>query len=198
MFCNNYVRFPSLDLRFNINYLRFASIFKFFNINQFASLRFSSSLIKKCSLRFKIDFQTIERVRCASIFKSININSFASLRNRFSNYRTCSLRFDIEENIIIEAFASLRFDNLVICFWCFWTIDACAVPGGVYTTEPEPHPDVSALQRPVLFLEMSTPQIAGSRRLPVSLIRGVVFQIGTHAKPFYAKTSEKPVHCHVP
>ncbi len=39
---------------------------------------------------------------------------FASLRNNFSNYRTCSLRFDIEENIIIEAFASLRFDNLDI------------------------------------------------------------------------------------
>jgi len=37
---------------------------------------------------------------------------FASLRNKFSNYRTCSLRFDIEENIIIEAFASLRFASL--------------------------------------------------------------------------------------
>ncbi len=46
---------------------------------------------------------------------------FASLRNKFSNYRTCSLRFDIKENIIIEAFASLRFDILVICLWCFWT-----------------------------------------------------------------------------
>jgi len=78
---------------------------------------------------------------------------------------------------------SLRFDNLVICLWCFWTClhyrglccswrclhhrawaaswrvcttEACAVPGGVYTTEPELHPDVSALQRPVLFLEVST------------------------------------------
>ena len=37
---------------------------------------------------------------------------FASLRNKFSNYRTCSLRFDIEENIIIEAFASLRFVSI--------------------------------------------------------------------------------------
>ncbi len=27
IFCNNYVRFASLDLHFNINYLRFASIF---------------------------------------------------------------------------------------------------------------------------------------------------------------------------
>ncbi len=51
---------------------------------------------------------------------------FASLQNKFSNYRTCSLRFDIEGNIIIEGFASLRFaslrfDNHVICLWCFWT-----------------------------------------------------------------------------
>ena len=45
---------------------------------------------------------------------------FASLRNKFSNYRTCSLRFDIEGNIIIEDFASLRFDNLVICLWCLY------------------------------------------------------------------------------
>ena len=46
---------------------------------------------------------------------------FASLRNKFSNYRTCSLRFDIKGNIIIEGFASLHFDNHVICLWCFWT-----------------------------------------------------------------------------
>jgi hypothetical protein len=36
-----------------------------------------------------------------------------------------------------------------------YTIEACAVPGGVYTTVPELYPDVSALQRPVLFLEVS-------------------------------------------
>ena len=65
------------------------------------------------SLRNKL--HTIERVRFASIFKFFNINMFASLRNKFSNYRTCSLRFDIAENIIIEAFASLRFDKLDIC-----------------------------------------------------------------------------------
>jgi hypothetical protein len=58
---------------------------------------------------------------------------FASLRNKFSNYWTCSLRFDIEGNIIIEDFASLRFDNLVICFDVY-TIEACAKPEGVYTT----------------------------------------------------------------
>ncbi len=61
----------------------------------------------------------------------------ASLRNKFSNYGMCSLRFDIEENIIIEAFASLRFDNLTFAFNVFehvYTIEACAVPGGVYTT----------------------------------------------------------------
>jgi hypothetical protein len=45
----------------------------------------------------------------------------ASLQNKFSNYRKCLLRFDIKENIIIKAFASLRFDNLVICLWYFWT-----------------------------------------------------------------------------
>jgi hypothetical protein len=70
---------------------------------------------------------------------------FASLRNKFSNYRTCSLRFDIEENIIIEAFASLRFASLrfasIPLSFAFdvskrvYTIEACTVPGGVYTTE---------------------------------------------------------------
>ncbi len=65
---------------------------------------------------------------------------FASLRNKFSNYRTCSLRFDIEENIIIEAFASLRFASITFSFAfdvsdCVYTIEACAVPGGVYTTD---------------------------------------------------------------
>ena len=50
---------------------------------------------------------------------------FASLRNKFSNNRTCSLRFDIEGNIIIEDFASLRFDNLVICLWCLYYRGLC-------------------------------------------------------------------------
>ena len=60
---------------------------------------------------------------------------FASLRNKFSNYRTCSLRFDIEENIIIEAFASLRFASITLSFaFDVYTIEACADPGGVYTT----------------------------------------------------------------
>jgi hypothetical protein len=64
---------------------------------------------------------------------------FASLRNKFSHYRTCSLRFDIEENIIIEAFASLRFASVTLSFAFdvsenFYTIEAGAVPGGVYTT----------------------------------------------------------------
>ncbi len=40
----------------------------------------------------------------------------ASLRNNFSNYRTCLLRFDIEENIIIEAFTSLRFASITLTF----------------------------------------------------------------------------------
>ncbi len=40
--------------------------------------------------------------------------------------------------------------------WRVCTTEACAVPGGVYTTEPELHSDVSALQRSVLFLEVST------------------------------------------
>ena len=64
---------------------------------------------------------------------------FASLRNKFSNYRTCSLRFDIEENIIIEAFTSLRFASITLTFAFdvferVYTIEACAVPGGVNTT----------------------------------------------------------------
>ncbi len=50
---------------------------------------------------------------------------FASLRNKFLNYRSCSLRFDIEGNIIIEDFASLRFDNLVICLWCLYYRGLC-------------------------------------------------------------------------
>ncbi len=64
---------------------------------------------------------------------------FASFRNKFSNYRTCSLRFDIEENVIIEAFASLRFASITLpfafdVFERVYTIEACAVTGGAYTT----------------------------------------------------------------
>ncbi len=68
---------------------------------------------------------------------------FASLRyRRKHHYRsfcfasiTLSFAFEVSERVYI--------------------IEACAVPGGVYTTEPELHSDVSALQRPVLFLEVS-------------------------------------------
>ncbi len=65
---------------------------------------------------------------------------FASLRNKFSNYRTCLLCFDNEENIIIEAFALLRFASIPLSFAFdvserVFTIEACAIPGGVYTTE---------------------------------------------------------------
>jgi hypothetical protein len=86
------------------------------------------------------------------------------------NYRTCSLRFDIKEKIIIEAFASLRFDTIFtvphfsISIGAFavservFTTEACAAPGGVYKQGPELQLDVSALQRPVLLLEVSTPQ----------------------------------------
>ena len=68
---------------------------------------------------------------------------FTSLRYRrkhfYRSFRfasiTLSIAFDVSDRVYI--------------------IEACAVPGGVYTTEPELHPDVSALQRPVLFLEVS-------------------------------------------
>jgi hypothetical protein len=60
---------------------------------------------------------------------------FASLRNKFSNYQTCSLRFAIEEKLIIEAFASLRFASIPLSFAFDVSEEACAVPGGVYTTE---------------------------------------------------------------
>jgi hypothetical protein len=44
----------------------------------------------------------------------------------------CSLCFDIEENIIIEAFAS---ETLSFAFDVLhYTVEACAVPVGVYTT----------------------------------------------------------------
>jgi hypothetical protein len=97
----------------------------------FASLRFLNSLVDTYSLRFEINFQTIDRVRFASIFKFFSINMFASLRNKFSNYRTCSLRFDIKKNIIFEAFTlSFAFDVSERVY----TIEACAIPGGVYNT----------------------------------------------------------------
>jgi hypothetical protein len=38
------------------------------------------------------------------------------------------------------------------------TSEACVAPEGVYTTGAELHLNVSALQRPVLLLEVSTPQ----------------------------------------
>ena len=61
-----------------------------------------------------------------------------------------SLRFDIEENIISEAFASLRFDNhLPLMYWSVLLLEVSA-------TGPELHLDVSALQRNVLLLEVST------------------------------------------
>jgi hypothetical protein len=81
---------------------------------------------------------------------------FASLRNKFSNYLTCSLRFDIEENIIIEDFASLRFDNLWHLPLMF--LDVSALQRNVLLLEvstlqgPELYLDVSALQRNVLLL----------------------------------------------
>ncbi len=55
---------------------------------------------------------------------------------------------------------SLRFASITLSFAFdiferVYTIEACAIPGAVYTTEHELHPDVSALQRPVLFLEVS-------------------------------------------
>jgi hypothetical protein len=39
-----------------------------------------------------------------------------------------------------------------------YTTEACAAPGGVYTTGVELHPDVFALQKFVLLLEVSTSQ----------------------------------------
>ena len=64
----------------------------------------------------------------------------------------CSLCFDIEENIIIRDFASLRFDNL-------WHLPLMFL-------------DVSALQRNVLLLEVSTLQ-GPELHLDVSALREV-------------------------
>ncbi len=82
------------------------------------------------------------------MFKLSNV--FALLRNKFSNNRTCSLHFNIEENIIIEAFASLRFDNhLPLMYWSVLLLEVSA-------TGPELHLYVSALtQRSVLQTEVS-------------------------------------------
>ncbi len=86
--------------------------------------------------------------------------------------------------------------------WRVCTTEACAVPGNVYTTD---------------YGESATPRIINtrSRWLPVSLIRGVIFQIGISpricsqnrngsnsnirdpCRTIYAKMSGKPVHCHV-
>ncbi len=85
---------------------------------------------------------TREPVRFASIFKFFNINMFDSLRNKFSNYRTCSLRFDNEKNMIIEAFTSVTLSFAFNVSERFYTIEACAVPGGVYTTRAELHLEV--------------------------------------------------------
>ncbi len=75
---------------------------------------------------------------------------FALLRNKFSNYQTCSLRFDIEENIIIEAFASiLMFLDLSALQRNVLLLEVSTLQG------PELHLDVSALQRSVLLLEVS-------------------------------------------
>ncbi len=86
------------------------------------------------------------------------------------NYRTCSLRFDIKEKSLSKLslrFASIPFftvPHFSISIGAFavservFTTEACDAPGGVYTQGPELQLDVSALQRPVLLLEVSTPQ----------------------------------------
>ncbi len=97
-----------------------------------------------------------------------------------------SLRFDITEKIIIEAFASLRFDTIAITVPHFsisigafavservFTTEACAAPGGVYTQGPELQLDVSKLQRYVLLLVMSTPQ-GPELHLNVSVLQRLV------------------------
>ncbi len=72
-----------------------------------------------------------------------------------------SLRY--QRKIIIESFASLRYHcHYCPTFQCFlrslWP-EACAAPEGIYTTGAELQLNVSAaLQRPVLLLDVSTPQ----------------------------------------
>jgi hypothetical protein len=75
---------------------------------RFADLFFGNNYVRFAPLDSQFN---IKLLRFASIIKFFNINIFASLRNKFPSYRKCSLRFDIEENIIIEAFNSLRFDT---------------------------------------------------------------------------------------
>ncbi len=76
----------------------------------FASLRFLNSLVYTCSLRFEINFKTIDRVRFASISKK---TSFSKLSLRFASM-TLSFAFDVSERV--------------------YTIKACEIPGGVYNT----------------------------------------------------------------
>jgi hypothetical protein len=54
---------------------------------------------------------------------------FALLQNIFSYYRTYLFCFNIEGNTIFKALTSLRFDTTAIS-----ATEACAAPGGVYTT----------------------------------------------------------------
>ncbi len=63
--------------------------------------------------------------------------SFSKLSLRFASI-SLSFAFDVSERV--------------------YTIEACAIPGGVYNTGPELHLDVSALQRNVLLLKVSTLQ----------------------------------------
>jgi hypothetical protein len=110
----------------------------------------------------------------ASIFKFININMFASLKNKFSNYRTCLLRFEIHFPTIecvrfasilkvfsINMFASFRnkFSNYRTCSLCF---------------DIEKNIIIEAFAS--LPFASLTPRIndTESRRLPASVIRGVV------------------------
>ncbi len=95
----------------------------------------------------------IKLLRFALIIKFFNINIFASLRNKCLSYRKCSLRFNIEENIIIEAFPSLRFDTCLHYRGTYLLLLEVSTPQG-----PELHLNVSALLRYVLLLEVSTPQ----------------------------------------
>ncbi len=49
----------------------------------------------------------------------------------------CLLRFDIEKNIIFEAFVHFASITLLLAFDVserVYTTEACAIPGGVYTT----------------------------------------------------------------
>ena len=75
------------------------------------------------------------------------------------------LRFDIEENIIIEAFPSLRFDTCLhyrgtyVLHLNLSALQRLVLLLEVSTPQgSELHLNVSALQRPVLLLEVSTPQ----------------------------------------